>query len=191
MLRLPRGAKPAPAWPMPELKVPAAEIAAWRSRRGLTADGRPVVALAPGAGRTIEALAERSLRRPHPPAHSRRSRGLGAGRPGRKASGNGNRRRQRGARPHRPRPARRYPRARVGFGRGLQRFRPVACRGSPGHTFDRYFRPKRCPWHWAPLNPLAGHRRDQKRNSPAGRAINRCAGWSLTAACARSRPKRS
>jgi heptosyltransferase-2 len=48
-LALPRGAKQPPAWPMPELKVPAAEIAAWRNRRGLTADGRPVVALAPGA----------------------------------------------------------------------------------------------------------------------------------------------
>jgi heptosyltransferase-2 len=34
---------------MPELKVPAAESAAWRSRRGLMADNRPVVALAPGA----------------------------------------------------------------------------------------------------------------------------------------------
>ncbi len=49
MLALPRGAKPPPAWPLPELKVPAAEVAAWRNRRGLTGDGRPVVALAPGA----------------------------------------------------------------------------------------------------------------------------------------------
>jgi len=49
MLALPRGAKQPSAWPMPELKVPAAEIAAWRDRRGLIADGRPVVALAPGA----------------------------------------------------------------------------------------------------------------------------------------------
>jgi heptosyltransferase-2 len=34
---------------LPELKVGAAEIAAWRSRRGLPADGRHVIALAPGA----------------------------------------------------------------------------------------------------------------------------------------------
>src|ERR1700733_7055828 len=48
-LALPPGAAlPAPL-PVPELKVPPAEIAAWRSRRGLAADIRPVVALAPGA----------------------------------------------------------------------------------------------------------------------------------------------
>jgi heptosyltransferase-2 len=49
MLALPRGAKPLPAWPLPELKVSAAEAMAWRNRRGLTEDGRRVVALAPGA----------------------------------------------------------------------------------------------------------------------------------------------
>ena len=49
MLALPRGAVQPPRWPVPELQVPPAEIAAWRSRRGLPADGRPVVALAPGA----------------------------------------------------------------------------------------------------------------------------------------------
>jgi heptosyltransferase II len=49
MLALPSGAaSPAPL-PVPELKVPPAEIAAWRSRRGLAAESRPVVALAPGA----------------------------------------------------------------------------------------------------------------------------------------------
>ena len=47
MLALPRGAPLPPAWPLPELRVPAAEAAAWRTRRGL--DGRPAVALAPGA----------------------------------------------------------------------------------------------------------------------------------------------
>jgi heptosyltransferase-2 len=48
-LALPSAAKLPPQWPAPQLKVPAAGIAAWRSRRGLPADGRPVVALAPGA----------------------------------------------------------------------------------------------------------------------------------------------
>jgi heptosyltransferase II len=48
MLALPRGAAQPPEWPMPELEVPASEIAAWRIRRGLT-DDRPIVALAPGA----------------------------------------------------------------------------------------------------------------------------------------------
>ncbi len=48
-LALPRGAKPPAEWPPPQLKVPAAEIAAWRDRRGLSGESRPVVALAPGA----------------------------------------------------------------------------------------------------------------------------------------------
>jgi heptosyltransferase II len=48
-LALPRGAKLPRNWPMPELKVATADIIAWRNRRGLPADDRPVVALAPGA----------------------------------------------------------------------------------------------------------------------------------------------
>jgi heptosyltransferase II len=48
MLALPRGAAQPPNWPLPELIVPATEIAAWRIRCGLTED-RPIVALAPGA----------------------------------------------------------------------------------------------------------------------------------------------
>ena len=49
MLALPRGAEQPSAWPLPKLKVAAAQVSAWRSRRGLAEDGRPVVALAPGA----------------------------------------------------------------------------------------------------------------------------------------------
>jgi heptosyltransferase II len=46
-LALPEG-DPLPAeWPLPELVVPAAEVAAWRERLGL--EGRPAVALCPGA----------------------------------------------------------------------------------------------------------------------------------------------
>jgi len=48
-LALPAGAKLPAAWPLPELKVPAAEVDSWRKRRGLAGDGRPVVTLAPGA----------------------------------------------------------------------------------------------------------------------------------------------
>jgi heptosyltransferase-2 len=48
-LALPAGAKLPADWPLPELKVPRADIDAWRNKRGLAADGRPVVALAPGA----------------------------------------------------------------------------------------------------------------------------------------------
>jgi heptosyltransferase-2 len=49
VLALAKGEGAPPAWPLPELKVPAAECANWRQRLGLAADGRPVVALAPGA----------------------------------------------------------------------------------------------------------------------------------------------
>ena len=48
-LALPPGAPLPEAWPLPKLKVAAAEATAWRNRRGLDDGGRPVVALAPGA----------------------------------------------------------------------------------------------------------------------------------------------
>jgi heptosyltransferase-2 len=48
-LALPADANIPPEWPLPELKVPPADVTAWRARRGLSANGRPVVALAPGA----------------------------------------------------------------------------------------------------------------------------------------------
>lgn len=47
-LALPPGAALPANWPPPEFRVPAAEVAAWRNKNGL-ADGRPAVALAPGA----------------------------------------------------------------------------------------------------------------------------------------------
>jgi heptosyltransferase-2 len=47
-LALPPEAPEQEQWPLPELRVPAAEIAGWRERLGLT-DPRPVVAIAPGA----------------------------------------------------------------------------------------------------------------------------------------------
>jgi len=48
-MALPAGAELPAEWPAPELKVPAAEVAAWREKRGLSAADRPAVALAPGA----------------------------------------------------------------------------------------------------------------------------------------------
>ena len=48
-LALPAGAKLPAEWPLPELKVPREHVEAWRQKRGLNADNRPVVALAPGA----------------------------------------------------------------------------------------------------------------------------------------------
>jgi heptosyltransferase-2 len=48
-LALPKGAVVPQDWPLPELKVRREEIEAWRGKRGLNTDDRPVVALAPGA----------------------------------------------------------------------------------------------------------------------------------------------
>ncbi len=48
-LALPKGAPLPPDWPLPELKVPPAELAAWRAQHSLEADGRPVVTVSPGA----------------------------------------------------------------------------------------------------------------------------------------------
>lgn len=48
ILALPRGTALPTQWPEPVLTVPATEVAEWRSRHGLPGD-RPVVAFAPGA----------------------------------------------------------------------------------------------------------------------------------------------
>ena len=48
-LALPAGAHLPPDWPLPELKVPRQDVEAWRQKRGLNNDRRPIVALAPGA----------------------------------------------------------------------------------------------------------------------------------------------
>lgn len=50
-LALPKGAVLPSDWPLPELKVPEDELARWRQRQGLAADGRPIVTLSPGADR--------------------------------------------------------------------------------------------------------------------------------------------
>jgi len=48
-LALPKGAILPEHWPLPELNVPADELARWREQRGLAAEKRPVVTLSPGA----------------------------------------------------------------------------------------------------------------------------------------------
>jgi lipopolysaccharide heptosyltransferase II len=48
-LALPKGTKPPPEWPLPEIVVPADAIGRWLERRALAAPPRPLVALAPGA----------------------------------------------------------------------------------------------------------------------------------------------
>ncbi len=48
-LALAKGAALPADWPLPELKVPANELAQWRDRRGLSGEPRPIVTLSPGA----------------------------------------------------------------------------------------------------------------------------------------------
>jgi lipopolysaccharide heptosyltransferase II len=48
-LALPVDARPPGEWPKPELKVPAREVDAWCTKRGLAADDPPIVTLSPGA----------------------------------------------------------------------------------------------------------------------------------------------
>jgi heptosyltransferase-2 len=48
-LALPNGAALPSDWPLPELRVPAEDIARWLDQRGLSADARPIVTLSPGA----------------------------------------------------------------------------------------------------------------------------------------------
>jgi heptosyltransferase II len=49
VLALPPSEQRQQDWPLPQLVVPACEIAEWRARNGLTDEKRPVVALCPGA----------------------------------------------------------------------------------------------------------------------------------------------
>src|SRR6185369_2411381 len=46
-LALPARTAPPKSWPLPELRVPAAEVVGWRKRLGLGDSGRPIVALTP------------------------------------------------------------------------------------------------------------------------------------------------
>ncbi|MBV9556527.1 MAG: lipopolysaccharide heptosyltransferase II [Pseudolabrys sp.] len=48
-LALPAGAALPANWPLPELRVPAQDVAAWRALHGVVPDGRPVIVFAPGA----------------------------------------------------------------------------------------------------------------------------------------------
>ena len=90
-LALPDGAPLPPEWPVPQLGVPAEEIARWRQANGLGTG--PAVALAPGLGRRLQALDLLSAGRA---AFGRaRPRRLGGRRPRRKGAGAGDRRRRR------------------------------------------------------------------------------------------------
>ncbi len=189
MLALPRGAEQPSAWPLPKLKVAAAQVNAWRSRRGLAEDGRPVVALAPGA--------VGSSKRWPSAAYAALARSLAAdgfavwvlGGPGEKTqaaeiAGEGAARDLTGTDLRDAILALAAAKVAVSNDSGL--LHVAAALGTPSIGI---FGPT-SPWHWAPLNPLAGDRAGERSNSPAGRATSRCAGSAITAACARSRRKR-
>jgi heptosyltransferase-2 len=48
-LALSKGMNLPQEWPLPQLQVPDEELSAWKTRRGLSGDPRPIVALCPGA----------------------------------------------------------------------------------------------------------------------------------------------
>jgi heptosyltransferase II len=48
-LVLPKNASVPKEWPLPELKVPAKDVEAWRVRQALSNETRPIIALSPGA----------------------------------------------------------------------------------------------------------------------------------------------
>lgn len=48
-LALPKNAALPKEWPLPELKVPAKDVEAWRVQQGLTRESHPIIALSPGA----------------------------------------------------------------------------------------------------------------------------------------------
>ena len=129
----------------------------WRSPRGLPDDGRPVVALAPGAVGPSKrwpcayfAELARSLT-------GEGRGGLGAGQPGRGTARGRDRahRRAAGPRPDLDRPAQRHP--------GAPACQRLRCRTTPALSMSppQSARPTigifgpTSPWHWAPLNPLA------------------------------------
>ena len=154
-LALPRGVEPPPQWPLPELKVPRQEIEAWRRRFGLDAVNRPIVALAPGAvgpakrwpAESYAALANRLL-----------AEGFAVwvvGGPGEKALaaqivGTGAARDLTGHDLRNAILALAAATAAVSNDSGL--LHVAAALGTPAIGI---FGPT-SPWHWAPLNPLAG-----------------------------------
>jgi heptosyltransferase-2 len=145
VLALRKGEPRPPEWPRPELRVPAAEVAAWRQRLGLAADGRTVVAFAPGA-----VGASKRWPAGHYAELARRLAAAGStvwviGGPGEQelAAEIAGFRQDPYPGPHRPRPAQRHSRARGRRRRDLERFRPPARRRRDRDAGDWNFRPDR------------------------------------------------
>ena len=189
-LALPPGAAPPAEWPLPQLKVPAAEVASWRSSRGLAGETRPIVVLAPGAVGPSKRWTARRLCGARPPASGRRPRGLGGGRSRREGACRRDCRRHRGPRSHRQRSARCHSRARRRFRGGLQRFRPAPRRRSRWALPRSAFSARQA--RGIGRRSIRWRRRSRPRaSSTAGPATGRYAASATTAACARSAPRRS
>ena len=141
-LALPPGAALPQEWPLPELKVPAREVDAWCTRRGLAGDDPPIVTLSPGAVGEGKAW---------PPQHyAELARALvkdgmavwvlgGPNEKQNRAADRGRGRYPR-ARSHRQGSARRHPGAGGGGRLGHQRFRADACVGGARHADRRHLR---------------------------------------------------
>ena len=75
--------------------------------------------------------------------------------------------RRRHPRSHRPRPAQRHPGARRRRCRGVERFRPAACRGRARHADGRDFRTDQPVALGAAQSDRRGHRDRERRSLPA------------------------
>ena len=168
-LALPKGAALPSDWPVPAARRARRRVAAWRERHGLPTDGRPAVAIGPGAVGPGKAwppehyaeLARRLTRRRHRGLDPRRTAGSAARRGPRRGD------RSAGARPDRPRPARGDPGAggrRCGH---HQRFRADAYCGGARHPDGRDFR--------ADQPPALGAAQPARRGSRAARTRRRTA----------------
>ena len=155
-LALPKDAAPPPEWPLPELQGSGRRSRRLAAADRASADGRPAVALAPGAVGPSKRWPSSLLCRAGAAARCRGQRGLGDRRAGRAGAGGRNRRggARSGPRPDRPDLrnailALAAARAAVSNDSGL--LHVAAAIGTPAIGI---FGPT-SPWHWAPLNPIA------------------------------------
>ena len=157
MLALPRGAAQPPDWPLPELDVPASRDSGLADPARPDREDRPIVALAPGRGRSLEALDDRRLLAALARGGST-AEGAAVwvvGRPGRETARRP-RSPPRAARSTSPAPTCAMPSSRSPPRRLRSRtisglLHVAAATGTPSIGI---FGPT-SPWHWAPLNPLA------------------------------------
>ncbi len=161
-LAQPDGAPLPPEWPVPQLRVPAEEIARWRQANGLGAGA--AVALAPGSvgaskrwtyyPEAARLLVERGLEVwvvGGPAEKALAQEIVAAGGPGVRRG------------PHRQRSAQRRPRHGRGRRRDLEQFGPDAYRGRARHAHHGHLRPDQPLSLGAPQRPRRDRGPDQER----------------------------